>query len=307
VISVIIPSYNYGHFIGQAIEGIIAQTYRDWEILVIDDDSRDNTEEVVRKYSELYPQIHYFWQANAGPSAARNRGIDNMKGEYVQFLDPDDLFEKRKFEEQIRIFEENQQADIVYSSMRYFTKDPYDEADRRYSFWGVDKEWVPKFQGRGSSFLPQALKGNFTHFSSMLFRRRIIEKAGRFDEINNAPSDYTYILQCVISDAYFMYHDTPETYGLIRWHTNNLSKNLDRMMKEEINARHNLAQYLKGNREAMLANDYAIKAYRLKLNKSWKTVFLSGGKFDFLKKIISSLGLKKLAQKIFYQENKNIR
>ncbi len=301
LISVIIPTYNYGCFIPDALDAIMTQTYTNWEVLVIDDGSGDNTKQVVEEYAARDSRIHYIWQKNAGPSAARNKGIELMKGEYVQFLDPDDLFEKRKFEVQLNVFHNNPEADIVYSKLRYFTERPFDPDDRKYSFWGVEKEWMPLYQGRGLTFLPKALMGNFTHFSGMLFHKRIIEKAGRFDEINNAPSDYTYILQCVIKDGFFVFDDTPETYGLIRWHRNSLSRNQDRMNRDEINARRWLAPMFKDNIEATEVNENAIKVASLQIKGSWKRIFLAGGPFDFIKKVLRVIGLEKLAKKIFYK------
>lgn len=87
LVSVIIPTYNYAHFIGEAIESVRAQTYRNFEIIVIDDGSTDQTRDVVVRYSE----VRYIFQANQGIAAARNAGVAASQGQGLVFLDADDL------------------------------------------------------------------------------------------------------------------------------------------------------------------------------------------------------------------------
>src|SRR6185295_252898 len=91
--TIIIPAYNYGHFIAQSIESVQAQTYSNWECIIVDDGSTDDTANVVRKFTEQDERVKFFKQRNQGLAAARNTGIANSSGEYVQFLDADDLIE----------------------------------------------------------------------------------------------------------------------------------------------------------------------------------------------------------------------
>ena len=86
-VSVIIPSYNRAHFLGDSIESILRQTFQDFEIIVVDDGSIDETPEVVGRY----PNIHFIRQSNSGISAARNTGLSAASGKYIVFLDSDDL------------------------------------------------------------------------------------------------------------------------------------------------------------------------------------------------------------------------
>ncbi len=88
--SIIIPSYNRAHMLPVAIQSVINQTYHDWELIIVDDGSTDNTKEVVASYN--HDRIIYIWQANQERSVARNNGIKNAKGEYVCFLDSDDYY-----------------------------------------------------------------------------------------------------------------------------------------------------------------------------------------------------------------------
>lgn len=88
--SVIIPTYNRATLIGKAIDSVLTQTYTNWELLIIDDGSKDNTREVVEAYTD--PRVKYIYQVNAERSAARNNGITQARGKYICFLDSDDYF-----------------------------------------------------------------------------------------------------------------------------------------------------------------------------------------------------------------------
>lgn len=301
MISVIIPCYNYGHLITDTIQSILQQTWTDLEVIVIDDGSTDNTEHVVKACIEKDSRILYYKYPNTGLGATRNRGLEKASGNYVQFLDADDLIEKRKFEIQLKLFADNPGTDVVYGSVRYFSKDPYDPADRLLTYWGPDEEWMPKLTGKGSDLLPQVLKGNFSHLSSPLFTKAMVDKVGLFDNEISAVADYHFLLRNAVADAYFLYHDTPETYSLVRWHPDNMSKNLNLMWSKELLMRQKLAPSLVHNPEAVVNNNNAMKSFELKLGKSWKEAFLSGGKFDLIKKVLRAIGLEKLAKKVFYK------
>lgn len=101
-VSVVIPSFNMGDLISDAIESVLHQTYDHFEIIVIDDGSDDNTREVVKRYSGI--GVRYFYQANSGPASARNTGIRLSRGEFVAFLDADDLWLPDKLECQMKAF-----------------------------------------------------------------------------------------------------------------------------------------------------------------------------------------------------------
>ena len=88
-ISVICPCYNNGKYVAQAIESVLAQTYNDWELVIVNDGSTDESEQVVMQYAATDRRIKYIRQENAGVSAARNRGVQEAVGEYICFLDAD--------------------------------------------------------------------------------------------------------------------------------------------------------------------------------------------------------------------------
>lgn len=97
-ISVIIPVYNGERFVGRCIESVKAQTYTDWEMILVDDGSQDRSLEVCRMYAGSDDRIRVIHQENAGPGMARNTGLECAKGKYVVFIDSDDYVEKEYFE-----------------------------------------------------------------------------------------------------------------------------------------------------------------------------------------------------------------
>src|SRR5574344_1298616 len=94
--SIIIPSYNRAAFLPKAIDSVLAQTYVDWELIIVDDGSTDNTREVVKTYSDS--RIKYIYQQNAERSAARNNGINQAQGDYICFMDSDEYIDTDRLE-----------------------------------------------------------------------------------------------------------------------------------------------------------------------------------------------------------------
>lgn len=301
MISVIIPSYNYGHLITETIESVLNQSYKDLELIVIDDGSTDITEDVVQELCFRDSRIKYFKYVNAGLGTSRNRGLVKAKGDFIQFLDADDLIEREKFKVQVEIFKDYPEVDVVYSSVRYFKIDPYNLSERLYTYWGANKEWMPKLSGAGPEFMARAFKANFSHLSSTLFKKELVLKVGEFNNKMSAVADYHFLLRCVLLGANFHYHDNLETYSLVRWHSNNMSKNMNMMRKEEQKMRITLNSDLVGNPLVLASNLHAIQSLEYQLGNSWKKHLLSGGKFDFIKKLITTVGLERLLLKLFYR------
>jgi glycosyltransferase involved in cell wall biosynthesis len=122
--SVIIPSYNRALLIGETIQSVINQSFEDWELIIVDDGSTDNTKEVIRQFQLLDNRINYHYQNNAERSAARNQGIKLAKGEFICFLDSDDRwldFHLDYLHENI-ILNKNKVA-FYFTSMRWVFKD----------------------------------------------------------------------------------------------------------------------------------------------------------------------------------------
>jgi len=118
-ISVIIPTYNRADLIPEALDSVFAQTYHDFEIIVVDDGSTDNTAEILRPLAEQ-GRLKYIRQNNQGASAARNRGIAEARGNFIAFLDSDDLFEPLKLDLQMKYYQAHPEMGLVHSGFTKF-------------------------------------------------------------------------------------------------------------------------------------------------------------------------------------------
>ncbi len=114
-ISVIIPCYNGERFLAQALESLLWQTYQSWECILVDDGSTDKSREIFQRYMNNDQRFIYLSQQNSGPSVARNKGIDRASGEFIQFLDADDILPKERFEKCIAKFTSVPGCDVVYT------------------------------------------------------------------------------------------------------------------------------------------------------------------------------------------------
>jgi glycosyltransferase involved in cell wall biosynthesis len=123
-VSIVIPTYNRAALLPRALDSVLAQTFGDWEIVLVDDGSMDGTRGVVRCYADrLGDRLQYFRQENQGSSSARNRGIDVCRGRFVAFLDSDDAFLPHKLERQLALFEACPEVGLVYSDFSYVDVD----------------------------------------------------------------------------------------------------------------------------------------------------------------------------------------
>ena len=162
LVSIIMPSYNQGDYLAEALESVLAQTYPDWECIVIDDGSTDNTREVAMSYVQKDKRIHYLYQDNAGVVAARNHAIQESKGYYILPLDGDDKIAPEFLELSVKEIEKNRSIRVVYSEVQYFgaRNDIYQ---------------LPPFS------LERLLGQNILCITA-LFRREDFDKSGGFNE-----------------------------------------------------------------------------------------------------------------------------
>jgi glycosyltransferase involved in cell wall biosynthesis len=112
-VSIVIPTYNSARYVTAAIESVLAQTFKDFEILVIDDGSTDETREVLKKYAA---PVRYLYKTNGGVSSARNYGIEQARGKYIAFLDADDLWMPEKLEKQLAVMEADKEIGLCYAA-----------------------------------------------------------------------------------------------------------------------------------------------------------------------------------------------
>lgn len=133
LISIIVPCYNQGQFLNEALQSIFDQTYPNWECIIVNDGSTDNTEEIVNEWVAKDSRFNYYKKANSGVSATRNFGLEKVKGQFIQFLDADDILDKSKLEISLNELHSSNDNNIkvVISNFRMLslnsqiTTDPY--------------------------------------------------------------------------------------------------------------------------------------------------------------------------------------
>lgn len=118
LVSVIVPCYNGAPFLNQALDSILAQTYRPLEILMIDDGSTDRSAAI----AQAYPEVHYAYQEHAGLAAALNQGVALARGDFFSFLDADDVWLETKLEQQMAAFDEDAALDIAFGHLTQFNE-----------------------------------------------------------------------------------------------------------------------------------------------------------------------------------------
>lgn len=191
-VSVVIPTYNRAKFIEDAIDSVIRQTYNDIEIIVVDDGSTDATPDILKKYGD---RIEVIRQKRMGVSSARNRGIKESRGEYIAFLDSDDIFYKRKLEIQMEVVTSNHAVFICYTNEKWILNGEHKNQHakhRKYSGWIFDRT------------LPLCIVSP----SSAVIKRSVFDERGGFDEKFAVCEDYEFWIRLSLHYP-FHYIDMP--------------------------------------------------------------------------------------------------
>lgn len=194
-VSVIIPTYNRAAYLGSALRSLFAQSYKNFEVIVVDDGSTDNTKDIIAAFSD--PRLKYFYIPNGGPSRARNYGIRQTDGEAIAFLDSDDCWDSDKLEKQVDILTTSPKVGLVFSDYRYISERGtvvMDSALRsRYP------ELVPGIE------MMHILEDCPITTDTAMIRRSVLEKAGYFDEELIYAEDFDlWIRILLVSSIYFI-------------------------------------------------------------------------------------------------------
>ena len=120
IVSIIIPAYNSGNYLAETLNSVLSQTYSDWECIIMDDGSTDNTFSIAQEYSKKDNRFHYFIQTNQGPAVARNNAIKQSIGEYILPLDADDLIADTYIEKATNYFTIHPETTLVYCKANFF-------------------------------------------------------------------------------------------------------------------------------------------------------------------------------------------
>jgi glycosyltransferase involved in cell wall biosynthesis len=201
LVSCIVAVFNGERFLKEALDSILAQTYRPLEVIVVDDGSTDGTSAVAAEYGE---RIRTLWQANAGPPAARNLGLQAAQGEFLAFLDADDLWHPEKLARQMARFQARPELELCVTHVRNF--------------------WMPELREEGVRFqnhpLSQPVPGYVTQ--ALLARRSAFELLGPFDTGSRHAAELEWFARAI--DQGLAVELVPDVLVYRRLHDGNLSR-----------------------------------------------------------------------------------
>ena len=240
LISVIIPCYNYGAYMRDAVDSILAQTYTHWEMLIIDDGSKDNTAAIAQEYARQDSRITYHHQANQGLSAARNTGLRLAKGEYVQLLDADDYIAPKKLSLHLQTLLDRPTAALVFGDTYNFQ---HSEIVAERTQVQLHLQMAP-MSGQGQPLALHMAYDNIFLPGNPLFRKTLANQIGKFHEQLFSLEDWHFWYRGVLQGAEYIYDKQPGTEFYARTHGNNMSGNRHRMWKNKIQARQLIIQQL---------------------------------------------------------------
>jgi glycosyltransferase involved in cell wall biosynthesis len=237
LVSVIIPCYKQAHFLGEAIESVLRQTYRTYEIIVIDDGSPDNTAEVAARY----PHVLLISQRNQGLAAARNSGIKESHGEYLVFLDADDRLLPKAMESGIGCMLRHPQSAFVFGSYYYINLDGAPLSAPSPPYHGDDLYFAMLDRNR------------IEMGAAVMYRRDIFDSIGGFKTSLRAAEDYDLYLR--IARSYPCHHHD-EVVAEYRKHETTMTKDYALMLATTITVLRSQRRYISGDKkyeEAYLA------------------------------------------------------
>ena len=181
MISIIVPCYNVAEFLHETLDSILAQSYSDWECIIVDDGSSDSTAEIAKKYSQKDSRFKYINQENKGLAGARNTGVKNSCGKYILPLDGDDLIDSLYIEKAVKILEEKADVKVVYAFARFFGAKSNKWRLRDYSY-------------------KQLLLGNRI-FCSCIYRRVDYDRVNGYDENMPVYEDWDFLIRLLYPDG----------------------------------------------------------------------------------------------------------
>lgn len=196
-VSALMPVYNTERFIGEAIESVLAQDYDDIEIIVVDDGSTDRTAEIAKSY----PKVRYILKEHSGIMTTRNRTLREATGEFITFIDADDLWCPGKLKMELEFLEQHPEFDVVRSKMKNFTAIPENELT-------VDEKEI--FENENVQLL-----------GMHCFRKYVVDKVGFFDESLKYDEDTEWLVRMKV--AGFKVGDIDKVHLLRRVHDKNIS------------------------------------------------------------------------------------
>jgi glycosyltransferase involved in cell wall biosynthesis len=243
---VVIPCYNQAHFLGEAIESVFSQSYRRFEVIVVDDGSTDETSEVAVRYGE--EGVRLIRQENRGLARARNRGLEGAKGEYVVFLDADDRLLPRALEAGLECFEAHPECALVAGHSRFMDADGFIRAEPR----------PPRPIG-SDLFLALLERRYFVIPGAVMYRCAVIESVGAFDTSLGAAEDYDLYFRIAKTFPVYWHHEVVLEY---RKHDASMTRKAGLMLQHTVVVLRRQWRYVRGKRRYREAFQVGLRSGR---------------------------------------------
>lgn len=216
-VSVVIPTFNCDRFIRRTVDSALMQTYRDFEVLVVDDGSTDDTRTILAGYGS---PVRYIFQENQGASAARNTALESASGEFIAYLDADDLWASDKLAQQVEYLDAHPACGLVHSEVAVI-----DEQDSvvHARFNEETQRSVPQ-----GACLREVLQRSHIQTLTVVERRTAFDRAGKFDLRLPVAQDYLHWIQVVLEGYEIGYLSEP--LGMYRWRAGSLMSSQRRLL-----------------------------------------------------------------------------
>jgi glycosyltransferase involved in cell wall biosynthesis len=239
VVSVIIPTYQSAETLPRALDSVLRQEFQDFEIIVVDDGSTDDTRAVVEGVMAADSRVRYLYQENQGPAAARNKGVANASAELIAFLDADDEWYPHKLRGQVEILHRNPQIDLVITDSISFntaTNQSVTYSSRHAHI--LPDSTMERVQGHSDVYILNGdlrriiYKRDFINTSTVVMRKGVFLEAGGFDPAWVGPEDMDLWVRLPLCNAVFAYWDSVST---VAYHyASSLTGRRERMLLELI-------------------------------------------------------------------------
>ncbi|NEW78270.1 MAG: glycosyltransferase family 2 protein [Gelidibacter sp.] len=224
LVSIIVPCYKQAHFLGEALQSVLDQTYQDWECIIVNDGSPDNTEEIALQWCAKDKRMSYLKKDNGGLSSARNAGIQISNGEYILPLDADDILHCEYLKKLVPVLNSNEALGIVSCHHYFFIKNKLNI--------------IFKYKASGSNYKDLMFENKL--MSSSLYRKKCWEEVGGYDEsMKNGFEDWEFWLNIskkgwafTVVEAFLFYYRKAKKSMLVDTINNHAEANMEYIFRK---------------------------------------------------------------------------